>query len=207
MSFLYEYEWLLFLLSEVLGWVVALLFFVIRYRYKFEQASRMLLAVFFTLTLFQAALAGIDYYQSGTVSFFQVFIVMFILYAFTLGHADFVRLDLFIKQRFNPGMIIHRDGLEEHLAARWKLVLVHSIAYILMHTLWYVMTYGYSGFPNFSIYLFHEWIDRPHEGYFESAGLNSISYYWKLVYSFDLAFFLFACTLWVIRHFKRKRGS
>lgn len=207
MSFLYEYEWLLFLLSEALGWVIAVLFFIIRYRYKLERASRILLTLFVTLTLFQAALAGIDYYQSGTVSFFQVFIVMFILYAFTLGHADFVRLDLFIKQKFNPDMIVARDGLEEHLSARWKLVLVHSVAFIVAHSLWYVLSYGWEGFPNLAVYTFHEWIDRPHEGYFPSAGINSISYYWKLVYSFDLGFFAFACSLWVLRYFKRKRGS
>ncbi|GEM_PF-3119994 len=197
MSFIYEHEWMFFVLSEVLIWVMAVPFLIIRYRFGLEQASMVLLILILTCNLFQGLLVVIDFVHTGEVSFFQVVIVLFFIYAFTLGKSDFALVDLYLKKKFKP---MHRnakrdESLHPYIRFRSKWMLVHTAAFLLLHAGWYIVDVG-GILPPAGLFFFHEWIRLPHQGYFEIPALNAMSYFWKVVYYMDLLFYLLITTIW-----------
>jgi hypothetical protein len=190
MFFLYEHEWLLFLTAEALTWVFALFFCISRYRYRMEHISRLFLVLVGVCTLFQVVLVGVDYYITGKISFFQVILCMFFVYAATLGHSEFVRLDQYIKSRITPYRSENSDEFKTHTLYRLRVILVHTAAFVLLHAIWYIADSATSGLPPLTVFIFNEWIEYPHQGFFSVPELNMLSYFWKVIYYYDLCVFV-----------------
>ncbi|GIQ71136.1 hypothetical protein DUZ99_12140 [Xylanibacillus composti] len=196
MSFIYEHEWLFFFLSEVLIWVLAVPFLILRYRYGLEQASIVLLIVILACNLFQGLLVVVDFVHTGEISFFQVVIVLFFIYAFTLGKSDFALMDQYLKKKFKPPhRVVKEASLLPYMRFRRKWMLGHTAAFLLLHSIWYAVDIG-TLVPPAGLFFFQDWIRLPHQGYFEIPQLNALSYFWKVMYYVDLLFFLLLSTIW-----------
>ncbi|WP_332631586.1 hypothetical protein [Halalkalibacter flavus] len=196
MPFLYENGWILFILSEGLTWLAALLFFICRYRLKLDRVSQWCLTLIILCTLFQGLLAGINYYFTGKVSFFQIVIILFIIYASTLGSADFKRMDQYIQNKFEKhrkllNTVEKIDHLRPYIKFRRQLFFIHTIAFIAIHIAWFAIDINTSNsLPAYQLFYFNEWLQHPHQGLFHSPVFNIISYMWSIVYLFDVYIFL-----------------
>ncbi|WP_088102927.1 hypothetical protein [Halalkalibacter urbisdiaboli] len=190
MTFLYAHSWLFFFLSEGLTWVATFSFFIIRYRFKFNKLSTWCLAFIIFCTLFQTLLVSINYYFTGSVSFFQAVILLFIVYAITLGSGDFQRLDNYIKRKFfiddRYKYRIRRNRSDDErlfFHKRRQLFIIHLVAFSLFHTLWFIVNSSlFQPKPEMII----KTLTYPHLGFFESPLLNIVSYIWRILFFFDL---------------------
>jgi hypothetical protein len=192
--FLYENGWILFILSEALTWLAALIFFACRYLLRLERISNFCLLLIILCTIFQAFLAGVNYFFTGKVSFFQVVIILFIIYASTLGSSDFERIDKYLQQKFNKYRKLNSneetpDSTTE-LNYRNGLFLFHTIAFSFMHLIWFCLDFLTMNYSFTHVFLFQQWISHPHQGIFHNSAFNIISYLWSIIYIFDLCFFI-----------------
>ncbi len=185
LTFLYKNEWIFFAVSEGLMWVFLLFFFITRYKLLMNQVSNLFLFQIIIINLFQAFLVCIDYYFTGSVSFFQVFMILFIIYASTIGRSDFKRLDVLMKKRY---IHLHRtqcSSLISEITYRLILFAIHTTVFFLLHIIWYRIDVT-PGLPNIQLFLFHEWVNYPHQGYYTNPLFNIMSYIWKIIYVIDL---------------------
>ncbi|RSL34181.1 hypothetical protein D7Z54_06345 [Salibacterium salarium] len=199
MSFLHGHGWALFILSEGLTWVAALMFLVSRYGFQLKRLSQWFLTCIILFTIFQGALAGIDYYITGKVSAFQVFIILFIVYTSTLGSSDFERIDLYIKQKIdkhhrtynNDRSPVQTDSYVKH---KQLLFIVHTISFFGAHLFWFFID------SNAIVFFYvNEWLHHPHQGLFHHPFINIISYGWSIIYLIDLYFYLINKILWWLK--------
>ncbi|WP_100407803.1 hypothetical protein [Bacillus solitudinis] len=204
MYFLYEHGWVLFILSEGLTWLAALMFLISRYRLRLYRLSQWCLLLIILCTFFQAVLAGVNYYFTGKVSFFQVVIILFILYASTIGSSDFERIEKYILQKFKRYR--KRNEIDElkvdsitYLKARQWLFIIHTTTLFGVHFLWFMLD---SKTSSSRFLLFNEWIQHPHQGFFNNQSFNIISYLWSIVYLIDLSCFLGYMLFWWINQLK-----
>ncbi|WP_202079244.1 hypothetical protein [Caldalkalibacillus salinus] len=201
MSSLFYHQWGLFFISEGLIWILMVFFLLARYLLRLNGLSLFLLLLVILGNGFQLFLGSVDYYFTGKVSFFQVFIILFIIYASTLGQADFKRLDRYIKQkvltwqnkrgwmRHEMLEVIRPEPEAERLAYRKyrrQLLAIHILAYLVMHTLWFMIdvSVSYGATTRFDI---AEWMQHPHRGWFHDPFFNILSYVWSLFLIYDLA--------------------
>jgi hypothetical protein len=203
-SIMYEHGWLLFVLSEGLTWLAVVLFLVGRYWLELNRLSQWCLLFIILCNNFQALLAGIDYYFTGKVSFFQVVIILFIIYASTLGSSDFQRLDKYIQQKLNKyrGTLKTegeqdeiqaetQDDIRTYIKYRRQLFSIHTTAFVVLHFVWLVIDMSTTTvLSGYEVFFPNEWFHHPHQGYFHNPILNIISYVWSIVYVFDVYIFL-----------------
>ncbi|WP_026700792.1 hypothetical protein [Salibacterium aidingense] len=197
MSFLYEFGWSLFILSEGLTWGIVLLFIVSRYFFHLDRLSQWFLFLIILFTVFQAFLAGVNYYITGKVSFFQVVIILFIIYAGTLGSSNFERLDIYIQQWINNYLKSDKsDRIPVIPAIDFKqenlIFGIHSIAFFGILLFWYAI----DSHPLFAISI---WLQHPHLGLFNNSIFNVISYVWCITYIFELFFYILNALIWWMR--------
>lgn len=206
MSFLYHHQWLLFFASEGLTWILAVLFLASRYFFSLNRFSLWCLVFVILGNAFQFFLASIDYYFAGKVSFFQIVIILFVIYASTLGSSDFQRLDKYIKEKVmtwkkNRGhvrgsitQIFHVEEKEDIRAPRKykkQLFFIHITTFIVIHFLWFIIDINESNDIAVNhLFLFIEWIEYPHRGFFNNPFFNIMSYVWSIIFFFDLVVFL-----------------
>ncbi|WP_018923492.1 hypothetical protein [Salsuginibacillus kocurii] len=93
-----EWQWELFIFSEILGWVAMSLFLFVRYGLGKWRSSFFFLAAFVVLTLFQSWLGWVVYEATGAISSFQIVVFIFLVYAFTFGLSDFRNVDSYLKK-------------------------------------------------------------------------------------------------------------
>ncbi|RSL31956.1 hypothetical protein D7Z54_18430 [Salibacterium salarium] len=196
MSFLYAHGWGLFIVSEGLTWVAGLMFFVTRYGFRFNRLSQCFLYCIILFTIFQGLLAGINYLNTGQVSLLQVVIILFIIYAATLGSSDFERLDLYIKQKVNKYRHPNQSDRKyvdtsAYLKQRQLLFILHTTVFIGVHLLLFAFH-----FNDFIFFYLREWVQHPHQGLFQHSLINIISYVWSIIYIFDLYFYLTNAFIW-----------
>ncbi|WP_227936123.1 hypothetical protein [Alkalihalobacillus deserti] len=204
MAFLYEHGWLLFILSEGLTWLAALVFLISRYRLKLDRLSHWCLLLIVLCTIFQALLALVNYYFTGKVSFFQVVIIVFIIYASTLGKSDFERLDTYIQHKCKRYRKFNEidgptDKVRTYIKDRQQLFFIHTTALFVIHFAWFMID---SKTSDRKFFLFNEWIQHPHQGFYNNPVFNIISYVWSIVYIIDVSFFLSCILLWWIRQLR-----
>jgi hypothetical protein len=194
--FLYDHGWILFILSEGLTWVATLLFFIFRYRFKLDRISQWCLTFIILCTLFQGLLAGVNYYFTGKVSFFQIVIILFIIYASTLGSADFKRMDQYIQNKFEkyrklPNTVGNSDNYKPYVKYRQQLFSIHTIAFFAIHSTWFAIDFNTANsLSGYQLFYFNEWLQHPHQGLYHHPVFNIISYMWSIFYLIDLHIFL-----------------
>lgn len=198
LSFLYEYEWLSFAISEGLTWIFIFLFLLSRYKLGFIRLSQLFLLLIIFCNLFQGVLVGIDYYFTGKISLFQIVIILFIIYASTLGRSDFQRLDQYIQEKMaKQHRTTFKGDIYAYINNRRKRFYIHSLAFFATHFVWFFIDHQFiQELPNYvssgEILL-----------YLVQVLPNVLSYLWSIVYLFDLSIFLIY-TIWLIRNSDHK---
>ncbi len=128
--------------------------------------------------------------------FFQIFIVLFITYATTLGKSDFQRLDQFIKEKIHAtskriDRITELEELRQYLPFRLNLFALHTIAFVLIHYFWLLLDVSVGDkWTNFITVYSSSWFQPITSTFFGNSIFVIISYVWSIIYLFDLIVFL-----------------
>src|SRR5699024_4531607 len=91
-------SWELFILAEVLSIVAFILFGVFRYFFNKRSLSLVFIFLFLFLLVIEGLLGLYVYLRTGEIETFQIVITIFILYAFTFGFFDFIKLDRWMRK-------------------------------------------------------------------------------------------------------------
>lgn len=115
MDLILNYQWEIFILTEILSLVSILLFGAVRYIFSKQKLSLFFLLLFLGLLLLEAALAILIYRETGEISTFQIVIMIFVLYACTFGISDFKKLDRWMRLKIgnwrNIDLLTKKDKL------------------------------------------------------------------------------------------------
>src|SRR5699024_7955742 len=98
MDIILEYNWELFISVELLSLGSLILFGVFRYFFNKSRFSFAFIVLFIFLLLIEGMLGLYVYRQTGEISTFLIVITFFIIYAFTFGIMDFIRLDRWMRK-------------------------------------------------------------------------------------------------------------
>ncbi len=92
-DFLMQYKWFLLVGAEVVFWVLAGSFLVLRYWLGLRGAGAAVLGLMLLNELLVVVLGLLDYQRTGEFAGYQIVVLAFIVYALTFGKEDFRRLD------------------------------------------------------------------------------------------------------------------
>lgn len=98
MEQLLNYKWYLLLGLEVLAWLATFLYFYARYFTEsgvLQKASLFLLLI--TGVIPQLCLMILNMYQTKSIGFFELVVIVLVLYSLTLGKSHIHRIDTKIK--------------------------------------------------------------------------------------------------------------
>lgn len=98
-SFLLEHKIAVLIASEVIFFVFAGLALLLRYWFRLNKASLAALIIVILNELAVLLLGVMDYIQLGTISLFQILIIIFIIYALLFGRSDFKKFDRWIQKK------------------------------------------------------------------------------------------------------------
>lgn len=93
MRFIAENSWGIFITIEIVALVCLLFFIGARYILSLRKISTIFLGLFLFTMVLEGVLAFLVYKETGTISTFQIVIVIFLIYAATFGRSDFKKLD------------------------------------------------------------------------------------------------------------------
>lgn len=184
MSILTEYRWYFLIGAEIVFWVSAIGFFLLRYGLRFKKASFIIGIVLLLNEVFILALGAIDYYQTGKFSNFQIITVVILLYALFYGKKDLKKLDirmqkLVAKWRNEPLSHI-KEPLEltgwaytKREIGQWSL---HLLLFIIIHIVFFFM-YGFVPIE--------QWGDWLEKGIVLNEAASRVSQVWSVVFLAD----------------------
>ncbi len=150
-------------------------------------------------TFFQAILVFIDYSFTNKISLFQLIIIIFIVYATTIGSSDIQRLDQFLQKKFKKTRTTFSENIYVYTKYRRKLFLIHTTTFLTIHLVWFLIDLNINkDLYNIKLLVFNEpFFTLPL--FFKSNFFNIISYLWIIIYSFDLCTTLIYTT-WQMRN-------
>lgn len=199
MQFLLEHSWDLFIGLEATSSIFLLLFLVSRYAFMKERLGRLFLGLFILCIILEVIIAWFVYQEAGEIDTFQIVIVIFVVYAFTFGIADFKKLDRFIKKhvgkRRGLDLLSEEDkwkmaeGKDPKLIARknrrWWYV--HAAVFITVHFIFWQL-YGNQEhgliyyLEDLSWFGEEDFINAP----FTGEMINAVSRLWIIVFVVDM---------------------
>ncbi len=189
---LYENEWILFIFSEALTWFSIIMLLITRYKFTVDRLSQLFLAIIILCTLFQALLVGIDFYFTGTISLFQVIIILFIIYASTLGSSDIQRLDQYLQHKIKKKRQIFNDDLYDYIYYKKQLFYIHTFAYISIHFIWLLIDSNLNiNVTSILLFLYNQSYLYTIPNLFNNMLFNLLSYLWSIIYFFDISVVIF----------------
>lgn len=197
MEFLLNNKWMFLILAEIIFWICAMAFLVLRYWFKLNKLSKLVVIIFIINDLWIAFLAFIDYQKTGKFSGYQMIIVGIIVYAMTLGKSDFKKLDYFVKKRVAQMKGEPFNNLDRpkqyygyaYALIEWKQFTIHLLIFLIAHAGLYI-EFGFSTMPtNTSISeLFDLWMTKNNSTFpFKNEEVNNFSRVWLLVLLMDFA--------------------
>lgn len=202
MTFILNYQWEIFITLEILSLFFLLLFLFLRYAFRKLSLSRIFLAAFISMIIFEGLLALSVYRQTGEIDTFQIVILVFIVYAFTLGIADFKRLDRWIKDKVGKWQgidlltakdkqIMRQQRDPVYRARKYRRDwLIHTIIFIIAHTLFFLF-YGNEQLSFQEIMSDWSWLESfdpeniPPNSPYRSGPLHLVSFVWVIAYIGD----------------------
>ncbi|PFA17553.1 hypothetical protein [Bacillus cereus] len=149
MSILAEYRWYFLIGAEIVFWLSAIGFFLLRYGFRLKKASIIMGIVLLINEVFILTLGVVDYYQTGKFSNFQIITVIILLYAVFYEKKDLKKLDIYVQKlvarwRNEPAPIIE-EPLEvtgmAHAKQEIKNWALHLILFVAVHIFFFFM-YG-----------------------------------------------------------------
>lgn len=183
---------------EILFLLSFLSFGFVRYYLMRRRLSLLFLGIFLSLLIIEALLAFIIYRTTGEISNFQIIITLFVIYAFTFGIVDFLKLDRWMRQKIGSWRnvelltkkdydIIARNKDPKYIARKYRLSsTIHLIIFILgQGALW---IHGTEHLGELTTYLRDlSWIevgDAAHSPYANEA-TYSIGMLWMIIFFVD----------------------
>lgn len=101
MDFFVEYKWFLMVAVEVLFWVFAIAFGLIRYLFGRDRLSLIPLALLVIDYSLLVPLAILDYIRSGEIETFQIVTIAFIIYVVIYGKRHVKHFDAYLKHKLS----------------------------------------------------------------------------------------------------------
>ncbi|SDZ29425.1 hypothetical protein [Bacillus sp. 166amftsu] len=184
MSILTEYRWYFLIGAEIVFWVSAIGFFLLRYGLRFKKASFIVGIVLLLNEVFILALGAIDYYQTGKFSNFQIITVVILLYALFYGKKDLKKLDIRMQKLVAKWRNEPLSHIEEPLEltgwaytkreiGQWSL---HLLLFIIIHIVFFFM-YGFVPIE--------QWGDWLEKGIVLNEAASRVSQVWSVVFLAD----------------------
>ena len=194
MDFILDNKWFFLITAEIIFWICAIAFLLLRYWFKLERLSMFIFFIFIVNDLWIAFLAFMDYRRTGEFSVFQIVILIIIVYALTFGKSDFMKLDLFIKRQVAKirgetipasEMPVQRYGLDLALY-EWKQFAGHLFIFALLHI---VFAFAFGLADQFNTLQIEQWLNiikNDDNGLpFNNEGINSVTKIWFIVLIVD----------------------
>lgn len=201
MGVILEYSWELFILIELLSIGVLLLFGIFRYFFNKPTLSIMFIFLFLFMLILEGLLGLYVYQQTGEISTFQIVITIFIIYAFTFGIFDFIKLDRWMRRKIGTfrGVellsdkdykIIKRNNNPKYIAKKYrKSSYIHLVIFVTVQAFFWIM--GTENLTEIKMYLTDlSWIEKGIAK--ESPYANEITFgigaIWSIVFIIDFIY-------------------
>lgn len=144
-------NWEVFIAIEIASLIALLLFGVFRYFFGKRNLSKLFIMLFLLLLLLEGLLALYVYSQTGEIETFQIVVAIFILYAFTFGIVDFLRLDRWMRDKIGKFRkvelltekdyrIMERNKNPQYIAKKYRITsTIHLIVFVIGQTILWSM--------------------------------------------------------------------
>ncbi|WP_242143846.1 MULTISPECIES: hypothetical protein [unclassified Bacillus cereus group] len=184
MSILIEYRWYFLIGAEIVFWISAIGFFILRYGFRLRKASFIAGIVLLLNELFILALGVLDYYQTGKFSNFQLITMIILIYALLYGKKDLRKLDMWVqkliaKWRNEPVPPMEKASeltgwaYAKQELGQWGL---HLILFMTVHMIFFFI-YGLAPLEEWK-----NWLD---EGIVLDKSASRFSRVWGIVFLID----------------------
>lgn len=201
MQVILEYHWELFITAELLALVALLLFGIWRYFFNKPRLSRVFIFLFLSLIVLEGLLGLYVYRQTGEINTFQIVILIFIIYAFTFGIFDFIKLDRWMRTKIGKlrGVelltekdyeIIERNNNPKYIAKKYRRSsYIHLVLFLTAQSILWAL--GTESMSEVKMYLTDfSWIEK---GMAEGSPYpNDITYgigmVWGIVFIVDFIY-------------------
>ncbi len=208
MNILIDNSWGIFVFIEILSLCSLLLFGVFRYYFNKKRSSLLFIFLFLLLLVMEGLLGLYVYQQTGEISTFQIVIVIFILYAFTFGIVDFIRLDRWMRQKIGSFrgvellsekdyVILEKNRDPKSIAKKYRRSsYIHATLFIIVQSIFWMI--GTEDFAEIKMYLTDlSWIETgeaasspyPNEATFAIGMIWGIVFIVDLIYSWSYTIF------------------
>ncbi|MEK3765533.1 MULTISPECIES: hypothetical protein [unclassified Solibacillus] len=163
MDVILDYNWELFIFLEVLSLGCLILFGIFRYFLKKPRFSIMFILLFLFLLIIEGLLGLYVYRQTGEISTFQIVIIIFIIYAFTFGILDFIKLDRWMRKKIGKlrGVelltdkdyeIIEKNNNPKYIAKKYRVSsYIHLVLFITVQAI--LWEFGTESLAEIKMYL------------------------------------------------------
>ena len=184
MSILAEYRWYFLIGAEIVFWISAIGFFLLRYGFRLRKASFIAGIVLLLNEVFILALGVMDYYETGKFSNFQIITIVILLYALFYGKKDLKKLDVWVQKLVakwrNEPMPIIKEPVEvtgwayaKQEMGQWGL---HLALFIVVHIVFFFM-YG--------LVPIEQWGNWLEKGIVLNEAASRVSQVWGIVFLVD----------------------
>src|SRR5690625_2125208 len=163
MNIILENSWAFFITLELLSLAALILFGVVRYFFNQHRMSLVFIGIFLALLVLEAVLALYVYRNTGEISTFQIVIAIFIIYAFTFGIFDFIRLDRWMRIKIGKlrGVelltkkdyeVIEKNNNPKYIAKKYRISsYIHLVIFVIVQSVFWVM--GTDSMAEINMYL------------------------------------------------------
>lgn len=184
MSIFIEYRWLFLIGAEIVFWVSAISFFLLRYGFRLRKSSFVAGIVLLLNEVFILTLGVIDYYETGKFSNFQIIVVLILLYAIFYGKKDLKKLDIRVQRMVAKWRNEPLPAMEEqveltgwahtkHEIKQWS---IHLVLFFLVHLVFFFL-YGFVPIEQWG-----SWFE---EGIVLNQTASRVSQVWGIVFLVD----------------------
>ncbi|MGE7543617.1 hypothetical protein [Sporosarcina sp. FSL K6-3508] len=201
MDVILDYNWELFISLEVLSLGSLIFFGIFRYFFKKPQFSLMFIFLFLFLLIIEGLLGLYVYRQTGEISTFQIVIIIFIIYAFTFGITDFIKLDRWMRKKVGKlrGVelltdkdyeIIERNSNPKYIAKKYRVSsYIHLVLFITVQAILWVI--GTESLAEIKMYLSDfSWLgnENAKESPYPNDAAFAIGVIWGIVFIADFIY-------------------
>lgn len=199
MDVILDYNWELFIFLEVLSLGCLILFGIFRYFLKKPRFSILFILLFLFLLMIEGLLGLYVYRQTGEISTFQIIIIIFIIYAFTFGILDFIKLDRWMRKKIGKlrGVelltakdyeIIEKNKNPKYIAKKYRIsAYIHFILFITAQAVLWGM--GTESLAEIKMYLSDfSWLGHGNskESPYQNDAAFAIGVIWGIVFIADV---------------------
>ncbi|SER10283.1 hypothetical protein [Piscibacillus halophilus] len=201
MRWLVDYQWDIFITIEVLSLILLLLFGLFRYYLGKKQFSLLFIASFLGLVVLEAILGLVIYQETGEFSTFTMIIIIFVIYAFTFGISDFLKLDRWMRKKFGQWRgvelltekdyrVMERQRDPKYIAKiNRRSAMIHLVIFVVVQFIFW--SYGTDSFEEMMGYLTDwSWFEagQYEDSPYPNETVYGIGMVWMIVFVVDFIY-------------------